>query len=63
MNNAEDKLGWFWVCNGCGLDTPYSTAEYVNRKGYDAYWGKADEAQAYQELDAFFYERYPEFRN
>ena len=63
MDNAEDKIGWFWVCGRCGLDTRYQKVGYVNRKGYDAFWGKADEEQAYSELDAFFYEQYPEYRS
>ena len=62
MNNSDNETRWFWMCSKCGLDTPYIVSKYVNRKGYDEYWSKADETQAYMELDDFFYNRHIEYK-
>ena len=63
MDTCDDESGWFWMCCGCGVDTPYQTTVRYNRKGYDEFWNKSEDSQAYIDLDDYFYNAYPEFKS
>jgi len=45
-----------YICPECGFETD---AEPIR---YDAYWTKEDERRANEELDTFFFTKYPQFR-
>lgn len=61
-NEDENGVGTFWFCQKCGLDFPYKAVEKEYEPEYDEYWTKGDEDQVMEELDDYFYNKYPQFR-
>ena len=51
------KMPGYLLCQKCGRDLPLS------RSKYDGYWTPEDESQVMEELDIYFYQRYPQFEN
>ena len=43
-------------CTRCGLDNK------IMAHKFDEYWTDEDENQVVEEMDDFFYERYPEYK-
>jgi len=60
ISNDEDH-NWFWICYTCGIDIPYIENPYQTSKGYDPFWNEEDDRQAKEELDEYFYQKYPQF--
>lgn len=48
----------FYFCQKCGIDYRPSSME----KKYDDYWTRNDENEIMDELDYFFYSKYPQFK-
>lgn len=61
-NNEDEDDSSFWVCYICGIDIPFTKNPWLNNKGYDEYWNPSEDEQASEELDEYFYEKYPQFR-
>jgi len=63
MNASTSESDWFWMCSRCGVDTPYRLQGRRERKGYTAFWEKAEDTQIREELSDFFYQKYPKFKS
>jgi len=62
ITNNEEETSGFWICYTCGIDIPYKEAYYRKPK-YDEFYNDTDEKQVSDELDEYFYQKYPQFRN
>jgi len=63
MIDNEEKPNGFWICYTCGIDIPYEERTCRKTKGYDSFYGYGEEQQISEELDIYFYQRYPQFEN
>ena len=55
--SATIRMRGYLLCPRCGVDCPDTV------KRFDEYWTRGDESQVVSEMDDYFYQRYPEFRN
>jgi len=58
----DKEIETFWFCQKCGLDFPYKITKKDYEPEHDEYWTKGDEDQVMEELDDYFYKKYPQFR-
>ena len=54
--SAVTEMRGYLLCTVCGLDSP------ITRSRFDDYWTEGDESQVLDEMDDYFYQKYPEFR-